>query len=229
MTLAEVQAFLKATNRYAGSVDGLWGRLTEGAILLALTDGPDTQLTEGDYVESANRLGVTAAHIKAVMKVEANGAGFFAGRPVILFEPHRFSRATKGRFDRSNPRVSYPKWDANRYPKTQDGRYDQLLEAVRLDVDAGFASASYGKPQIMGENFRACGFDSPFAFAVAMARDEARQLKAFEGFIRSAGLLPALKASNWATFAKGYNGSAYRANRYDEKLAAAFASFGGRS
>lgn len=227
MTLSDLQEFLKATGRYAGAVDGLWGRLTEAAILLALTDGPDTALTEADYVESAKRLGVTPAHIKAVMKVEANGAGFFAGRPVILFEPHRFSRATKGRFDRSNPKVSYPKWDASRYPKTQDARYDQLLEAVSLDVDAGFASASYGKPQIMGENFRACGFDNPFAFAVAMARDEARQLRAFEGFIRSVGLLPALKASDWTAFACGYNGSAFRMNKYDDRLRAAFASFGG--
>lgn len=229
MTLKDLQAFLKATGRYAGSVDGLWGRLTEAAILLALTDGPDAPLTEADFAASAQRLGVTPAHVKAVAKVEASGAGFFAGRPLILFEPHRFSKATKGRFDRSNPSVSYPKWDAKRYPKTQDGRYDQLLEAVSLDVDAGFASASYGKFQIMGENARACGFDNPFAFAVAMARDEARQLKAFEGFIRAAGLLPALQRGDWAAFARGYNGSAFAVNRYDSRLAAAFASFGGRS
>lgn len=226
MTLIDLQVFLKATNRYAGAVDGQWGRLTEAGVLLALTDGPDTALTEADFQASAQRLACPVIHIKAVAKVEASGAGFFAGRPVILFEPHRFSRATKGRFDRSNPAVSYPRWDPKRYPKTQDGRYDQLLEAVSLDVDAGFASASYGKFQILGENHRACGFDTPFAFAVAMARDEARQLKAFEGFISSTRLLRALQAGDWTTFARGFNGSAFRVNRYDARLAEAAASFG---
>lgn len=224
-TLTELQTLLKNTGRYAGVVDGLWGRLTEAAILTALTDGPDTALTEQDYVDSASRLGVPVAAIKAVVSVESAGSGFINGRPTILTEPHRFSRATGGKFDKSHPTVSYPKWGQRPYPKTQDGRYDVLLKMIRLNVDAGFASASYGKFQILGENYKAAGYASPVDFAIAQARDERTQLVAFEKFIIANNLLGALKRLDWAAFARGYNGTAYRKNQYDTKLAAAFAKY----
>jgi len=224
-TLAELQTYLKQTGRYTGAIDGDWGRLTEAAILTMLTDGPDTKLTEQEFVNSANRLGVSPAHIKAVVSVESSGAGFQAGRPLILPEPHRFSKNTGHRFDGSHPTVSYRKWKTRPYPKTQDARYDQLLKMIRLDVDAGFASASYGKFQIMGENHKACGFETSWQFAEAQARDERTQLIAFEHFIRANGLLKHLQRGDWAAFARGYNGTAYAQNKYDVKLAQAFKRF----
>lgn len=225
MNLKELQTLLKNTGRYAGDIDGLWGRLTEAAILLALTDGPDTALTEQNYQQSAARLGVPVAAIKAVVSVESAGAGFINGRPTILTEPHRFSRSTNRRFDALHPTVSYSKWGARPYPKTQDGRYDVLLKMIRLDVDAGFMSASYGKFQILGENYKSCGYTSPAEFAFAQARDEETQLKAFEKFVIANNLLGALKRLDWAAFARGYNGTAYRANQYDTKLATAYAKY----
>jgi hypothetical protein len=42
-------------------------------------------------------------------------------------------------------------------------------------------------------------------------------------FIKSAKLDDELRAKNWAAFAKGYNGSGYRANQYDTRLAKAYA------
>ena len=225
MNLKELQTILKTTGRYAGVVDGLWGRLTEAAILLALTDGPDTALTEQDYRDSAVRLGVPVAAIKAVVSVESAGSGFINGRPTILTEPHRFSRSTNRKFDALHPTVSYSKWGARPYPKTQDGRYDVLLKMIRLDIDAGFMSASYGKFQILGENFRACGYSTPAAFAFAQARDEKTQLMAFEKFIAANNLVGPLKRLDWATFARGYNGTSYRTNKYDTKLASAYAKY----
>jgi hypothetical protein len=225
MTLAQLQNELKATGRYSGRVDGLWGMLTEGAILLALTDGPDTPLTPGDFIASGERLGVHPGKVWAMAKVEANGAGFHAGRPVILPEPHRFSRLTGHRFDSKYPSTSYPSWGQRPYPRGQDERYRLLLRMIHLDVPAGFAAASYGKFQILGENYAACGYSTPFDYAVAQARDEATQLRAFERFLGHAGILPHLRAGNWAEVARRYNGTAYRKNRYDEKLAAAFAQY----
>lgn len=225
MTKAALQQRLNALGYDAGPVDDRYGDRTRNAVLRSMTDGPDTKLSNADFVASAKRLGVTVAHVRAVDAVESNGAGFTLGRPVLLFEPHRFSRATGGRFDATHPHVSYPRWDPARYPRTQNVRYAQLLTAVGLDVDAGFASASYGRFQILGENYEGCGFASPFEFAHAMAQDEAAQLRAFENFIRSKGLLDALRRGDWATFARGYNGTAYRQNRYDERLAAAFYGF----
>ena len=223
-TRLQLQSHLKETGRYSGQVDNLWGRLTEAGILLMLTDGPDTPLVRADYEASARRLNVPLINIMAFAHVEANGAGFQAGRPKILPEPHRFSKATKGRFDKTNPTVSYPVWGTRPYPKTQDARYDQLLEMIKLDVDAGFGSASYGKFQIMGENHSLCGYSSSMAFAEAMARDERTQLAAFERFLNSKGLVPALRAmgptaASCIPIASGYNGTAYAKNNYHGKLA----------
>lgn len=239
MKLPALQSQLKATGRYSGRVDGLWGMLTEGGILLALTDGPDTAVTLADMTAVATRIGVQAAAIRAFWKVEANGSGFQDGRPKILPEPHRFSRNTGRLFDVSNPVLSYPKWGARPYPSSQDARYRMVLDWAKLlhgrgmDLDAAFASASYGAPQIMGENATLCGYSDPFTFAEAMARDERTQLDAFVAFVDHAGILPDLRkvnrsADSWRPVAKRYNGTAYEANSYHTKMASAFQAFGGK-
>ena len=229
-TLRELQAHLKTTCRYAGEIDGIWGKLTEAGVLLMLTDGPDTKLTDDDLKEMAKRNDLGFAQVKAVTVVESSGAGFFKGRPIILPEPHRFSRATGGKFDRTNPNISYPKWGTYPYPGTQDARYDYLLKMVSLNVDAGFASASYGLFQILGENYKACGYSSPMAFAEAMARDEQTQLVAFESFLKNKGLMDELRDCSGTpheceAFCAGYNGTAFRQNRYHEKMAEAIRKF----
>lgn len=217
----QLQQLLVATGRYQGQIDGDWGPLTREAIVIALRDGPDTPLTALDYAAAARRLGVPIANIIALAEVEASGAGFEAGCPKILFEPHRFHRATKGRFAAEHSHISYAKWGAKPYPRTQAERYRQLLDAVALDVDAGFASASYGKFQILGENHAACGFAHAHEFAFAMAVDEAAQLGAFCAFIIRSGILPFLRASQWSEVARRYNGPAYAKHQYDVKLARA--------
>lgn len=223
--LSNLQAYLKDTGRYLGMIDGQFGPKTKNAILAAMEDGPDTQLSELNYRQSGERLGVKAAYVLAFAEVEANGAGFEKGVPKILFEPHRFSKLTQHRYDKTHPTISYPSWGARPYPKRLDDRYAQLLFAVALDPWAGFAAASFGKFQILGENHALCGFDTPWSFAFAMAYDEVTQLKAFENFIRKSGILAPLKLGLWETVASMYNGSAYRRNRYDEKLQIAAAKW----
>jgi hypothetical protein len=227
--LRELQLYLRDSGRFDGLMplnrdpcDGIPGNATRTAVLRAFEDGPDTALTDGDYAASGRILAVPAAYIKAFATVEANGAGFFNGYPKILFEPHRFSRLTGRRFDASNPSVSYPRWGMRPYPSTQAGRYDQLLDAIALDPRAAFRACSYGKFQILGENSAACGFaGEPWLFAFAQARDEIQQLRAFENFIRSTGIVNSLRLANWADVARRYNGPAYAKNQYDVKLAQA--------
>lgn len=223
MDVAQLQQRLAALGCYAGAIDGLYGPGTRAGVLKALTDGPDHALEEQDAAAAAERLGVDTAKVWAVYEVESTGDAFIDGRPTILFEPHRFSRATKHRFDRDWPGVSYPEWNPKRYPRSQPARYDQLLTAVGLDVDAGFASASYGGFQILGENYAVCDAASPWAFAWRQAQTESDQLEAFVLFVINRGLAPALRRGDWAVFARGYNGTAFRKNRYDERLAAAYA------
>jgi hypothetical protein len=228
MNIQQMQTLLQLKGRYHGRLDGQYGPLTGAAVMLALTDGPDTQITDADYIAQASALDLPVPVIKAFALVESSGDGFTDGRPTILFEPHRFSRATKGVWDQSAPDVSYTPWDRNRYPKTQGARYTQLVKAVGLNVDAGFASASYGKFQVLGENFKLCGYENSFEFAVAQARNEAAQLDAFVAFIRRQGIDHALRQGDYETAADKYNGTASRKNDYAGRLRKAVVHLGGK-
>lgn len=222
MTRKDLQRRLARLGHYEGAIDGIFGPRSKSAVIATLTDGPDHPLTAHDVVEAAARLKVEPAKVWTVYDVEASGSAFISGRPTILFEPHRFSRATGHRYDASHPRLSSRSWNRTLYPVGQAARYQQLVDAVALDVDAGFASASYGGFQILGENFAVCGAPDPWSFAWRQAQTEGDQLEAFVLFIEGRGLASALRRGDWAAFAKGYNGTAYRANKYDERLAAAY-------
>jgi hypothetical protein len=226
MDVATLQRRMKALG-YPLSIDGAYGPKTRAAVMAALTDPADTPVNPADIRGLAETWEVEPPALWAVRDVEASGAGFEEGRPKILFEPHRFSRATGHRFDQSHPTISYRAWRTRPYPAKQADRYTQLLDAVALDVDAAFASASYGAFQILGENWKACGEDSPLDFALTEARGELGQLRHFTRFCASNGLVPHLRRKDWAAFARGYNGTAYKVNRYDEKLAAAYRARGG--
>ena len=96
---------------------------------------------------------------------------------------------------------------------------------MSLDGQAALESASWGRFQIMGFNFAACGYKSVMAFVRAMYESEGKQLDAFVAFIRHANLTAALREKRWADFARGYNGPGYAANSYDQKLQAAYEKF----
>jgi hypothetical protein len=60
-------------------------------------------------------------------------------------------------------------------------------------------------------------------YVAKLARSEKDQLDAFIGFVRSNGLADELQRLDWAGFASRYNGPGYAANRYDTKMAEAYA------
>lgn len=189
-------------------------------------------LTEQDFVRAANAIGCSVAAIKAVSEVEAPSGGFDAyGRPRILFEGHKFSQATQGRYDATNPTISHPNWTRKHYAvgPTADarnaGEHARLEQASKLNRDAALASASWGKFQIMGANHLACGFPTLQAFINAMYASEGRQLDAFVGYVKSEGLSTHLQERRWAAFARQYNGPDYAVNRYDTKMADAYRRF----
>lgn len=56
-----------------------------------------------------------------------------------------------------------------------------------------------------------------------MTTSEAAHMRAFVAFVKSdSAMAKALQDKNWAGFAKRYNGSGYKKNRYDEKLKTAY-------
>lgn len=175
-------------------------------------------LLEQDYIDAARLLQCEVAVIKAVTKKEAPRGGFLPdGQPVILFERHIFRRMTGGKYDKSHPHLSAAQ--PGGYGSSGMNQHKRLSEAVALNREAALQSASWGRFQIMGFNWRASGYASLGAFITAMYRNEGAHLQAFSGFVASnPAMLAALKAKDWAEFARRYNGPDYRKNNYDVSL-----------
>jgi N-acetylmuramidase len=188
-----------------------------------------TTLTDEDFARAAKALNVEVAAIRAVAEVEAAGAGFIAdGRPAILYEAHIFHAETKGKHakekDRRGVALSSPKWDRSLYGATGAAQHARYEDARKLDPDAANKACSWGTFQILGQNHKACGFDTSQAFVDAMwTGGAAAHLDAFVAFVKANNLDGPLRAKNWAAFARGYNGPSYAVNKYDTKMASAYA------
>lgn len=181
-------------------------------------------LTDKGIADAAKDLGVEPAAIRAVDEVESKGDGFISdGRVKILFERHKFHAFTKGQYDHSHPDISNR--SAGGYGKSGAHQYARFSQAFELDPEAAMKSASWGRYQIMGFNHKAAGFDTVGEFVDAMKISEDEQLKAFVKLIKSWGLAGELRAHDWASFARQYNGAAYKKNKYDTKMAAAYERF----
>lgn len=186
---------------------------------------PSRTLTKSDFTKAAASLGIEVATIKAVASVESAGGGFLDdGRPKILFEGHWFSKLTAGKYDKTHPTISYPRWTKAHY-KGGSAEYSRLTPAVALNKEAAWKATSWGKFQIMGFNHKFAGYSKVQEFVVDMKRTEGHQLMAFVEFIKSKKLDVPLKAKDWATFAKAYNGPKYAENKYDVRLAQAYKAF----
>jgi peptidoglycan hydrolase-like protein with peptidoglycan-binding domain len=81
----------------------------------------------------------------------------------------------------------------------------------------------------MGFNWKPLGYPSLQSFINAMFRSEADHLDAFVRYVEANGLAGYLRKRQWAEFAKRYNGPAYKKNKYDLNLAAAYKKFAGNS
>jgi hypothetical protein len=245
-----------AQQRFGLAVDGVAGPATQQALIddtaaptahRALHDGtpaPAAQqapidgiaapkrLTDDALQSAAAALGVPVAAVRAVNEVESRGSGFLPdGRPVILYERHVMYRQLKaGGHDADALRDQFPDLvnSARGGYVGHAAEHGRLERSTDIDRSCALASASWGLFQIMGFHWATLGYASVEAFAAAMAESEATQLDAFVRFIKADGALhKALQALDWTTFARRYNGPAYKENLYDVKLARAYERYAG--
>lgn len=193
-------------------------------------------LSEQDYVAAANLLKCEVVAIKAVSLIESGNSGYFpSGRPKILFEGHFFYRFASqyGKatiIAKEYPNICYPKWTKAHY-FGGEREYDRLkaaLDACRkhgIPESLAFRSASWGKYQIMGDNFQKAGFDTVYSFVEAMFLSERNHLKSFCSYIINSFLDDELRELNFTKFALGYNGLGYKRNQYDTKMQSAYKKF----
>lgn len=203
------------------------------------------KLCEDDFIKASELLDCETACIKAVLSVETgNRGGFLLNKdinensdnptdysdyPVILFEGHIFYKQLKKKgldpdkfINTDTTDIIYPKW-TKQYYSTKWGEYMRLHKASDIDNECALLSTSYGLGQIMGFNYKACGYDTVFDFVEDMKVSEGQQLLAFCNFIKSnPKILKALQTKDWVTFAYNYNGPDYKKNNYDIKLEKAY-------
>lgn len=179
-------------------------------------------LTATDWSGAAWFLDCEVEAIQAVGEVEAPRGGYLEdGQVTILFERHVFHRLTKGKHSSARPDISNP--TAGGY-KGGAAEHERLAAAVGLDREAALQSASWGRFQIMGFNWKRTGHESLQEFINGMIRGgEAEHLRSFCCFIRSDGeLLQALQDHDWSGFARAYNGPAYARHDYHGRIARAY-------
>lgn len=186
--------------------------------------GAAMPLADSDLSLLSAKHGIEEAALRAVIAVETNGKGFTsAGALTCLYEPHVAFRNTSGTIRNALVKagIAYQKWGAKPYPKTSYPRIDQCAKIAGEEVAC--LSTSWGLPQILGENFKVAGFGSALEMVKAMAVSEKNQVEAMIRFITSSPKMrDALKAHDWPTFARLYNGAGYKQNGYDTKLAVAY-------
>lgn len=189
-------------------------------------------VTEKDFQECAEALGVEVAALKAVVEVECSSKGGFLvdGRPRILFEGHIFWRRLALRgidpepLAAEHPDIIYPRWERSHY-RGGVGEWERFGCASAICHGAAIESASWGLFQIMGFHWKTCGCSSAEDFAERMGRSEGEQMKLAMRFLQKTGIAEWLKTKDWSTFALRYNGSGYKANHYDTRLQRAYEKF----
>ncbi|AZA64466.1 N-acetylmuramidase family protein [Chryseobacterium carnipullorum] len=107
------------------------------------------------------------------------------------------------------------------YGKESD-QHLKLKTASALNRDAALMSCSWGRFQVMGDNWQKLGYKTLQEFINKMYDSEGGHLDAFVRYIKAFGLQGHLRNKSWAAFAKGYNGPGYKANNYDVKMQAAY-------
>jgi hypothetical protein len=96
---------------------------------------------------------------------------------------------------------------------------------MKLDRKAALKSASWGRFQIMGFNWRKCKYDNLQRFIDGMFASESEHLRAFVRFLESEGLDEPLRQGDWRAFARGYNGPGYAENNYHTRMKDAYESY----
>lgn len=177
--------------------------------------GDAERATADDFIRAAQWIGVDTDTIRAVWSVEASGKPFRAdGSLERRFEPHK---------------LAVPIGDYKTSAKlSNSAREAQFSVAYADDPENAMQATSWGGPQIMGFNYKYAGYASASSMVYSFAASEGAQLQAFVKIVKAWGIDGALRAHDWASFARRYNGNANVAS-YAAKLEAAYRDQSGKA
>lgn len=191
------------------------------------------RLSEEDYQEVAEELGIEVAAIKAVVEIEAGPGqkGFWQpGKPIINFDLSIYRKyAPMHGVNLTDARKQAPlifkSPDRKRYGSQQAAQYARLDAAIAINRPSALESAFWGMFQIGGFNYNLCGCESVEEFVDMMSYSERAQLELFARYCEARNLTRFIRSKDWASFALRYNGKSYKSRRYDSRLATAYRKF----
>lgn len=193
--------------------------------MIPLVNKNASKRTPEGFNACVKKIGCEPEAIEAVIAVEAAGRGWDRqGRLRMLFEPHVFYRVL-AKNDKDDLEtavasgVAYPSWGQRPYPKDS---YPRLERARQINEELALRGASWGLPQILGENYDLAGYKSAVDMVTDFLGGEDAQLTALSSFVVAKNLDGALRDKQWAVFARGYNGAAYAKNGYDVAISVAY-------
>ena len=173
--------------------------------------GTGKPVTIHDIQQAADELKVGVAELRAILSVESRNKGFdVSGQPIILFEPHVLYRNLKDPQQLQaavDAGIAYPHWGMKPYPKGNDAQYQRLARAISINEEAAFRAISMGMGQILGENYKHCGFDSARALFEDCKAGEPQQLEQIVAFIKYHNINLYMRRHDWRTVAALYNGT----------------------
>lgn len=218
--------------RIGTKTDGDFGPKSTQALIEAFTNISAPAINKHDYIAAASRLGVPVANIRAAFFKESASGGYSSdGLVKILNEGQWFSRLTRRAFDSVIPTLSYPRWTRRFYARTMRARYVKLAKKCRFDVEAAFASCSWGGPQVMGFHAKDLGYDSAVDMAFSLVDNEQSHLDLFIRFIERNNLQDELAQckpndkNSCIPYSRRYNGSGFASHNYHGRLAKLIAKF----
>ena len=191
-------------------------------------------VVHNEIVELAASNNLEPAALLAIAAVESAGVPFWrvGGRdvPPMRFEGHYFYRLLKGRVREKavSLGLAHPRVGGVPNPRSWLARYALLERAKAVDENAALMSCSWGLGQVMGAHYAALGYTSLQAMVAKAFEGVTGQVDLMVRFIDKNGLRKFVNTKNWAAFAHAYNGPGYRKNRYDAKMASAYARYTGK-
>jgi hypothetical protein len=192
-----------------------------------------SKLTEQDYRDVAEELGVEVAAIKAVVEIEAGKAheGFYQpGKPIINFDVSMYRKfapkhgVSLTAASKKSP-VIFASPNTKKYGSYQAAQYARLDAARAIDSESAYESAFWGMFQIGGFNWLLCGCSSAEEFVAKMSRSERDQLELFARLITKCGMVDSLRKKQWLQFALKYNGPRAKSRGYHTRMASAYARY----
>ncbi|MDE6271875.1 MAG: N-acetylmuramidase family protein [Muribaculaceae bacterium] len=182
-------------------------------------------LTDADFEKVARQLEVETAAIKAVVSIEAGSAmkGFWApGVPIINFDPTMYRKYAPKALDKAGDKNAKVPAGLTGYALRE---WTQLTNARKNNLQGADMGTFWGMFQIGGFNYKVCGCKSVEEFVRRMSHSELEQLELFAEFLVGTGYVRDLRAKNWSSFARKYNGPSYAKRGYHTKMASAYSKF----